>query len=366
MKKEKIKQQIDFNEVDNHVYINNSIFNELLNCQELNHISRRAYAYGYYCLITYLYKNAKYQKYLLKQSDLKKILGYNPEHRGLDIISKKDGLLDRMGYTETITDFPIRIDTGRMIVFDMYRNTKNKISFGEVISNNYKVKLPVKAFYKDKKSKEAGILNGSYYNADDCHVFDVESFLECVGNEAIGCVGFFIASYIKALEISLRTGPFSNMIKVANAFGLTKKTFYKYINALVEAGLIDVDFRHNQDVREVSLYLRHQLNDWRKACLTKYNNSCFISGAEVNLHVHHVYEPFGLIRDRIFDQGGIEYKPFNEYPREELDFLSYRIIQAHYDVEGIPLREDLHILLHQLYGNSPSIKDLTEFINQFK
>lgn len=365
MNKEKIKQSIDYNMVDWQVYINNSIFPDLLKSQDLKHISRKAYAYCYYCLITYLYINGKYKKMLLKQSDLKEILGYSPDNRKMDFISKKNGLLDEMGYTETISDFPIRIDTGRLIVFDMYREAKRKFSLRLDVPSNYKVKLPFKAFYQDKKSKDAGLFNGTYYNANDCHVFDIERFIECVSNEQIGCEGFFIVCYIKMIGISLRTGSYSNTKGVRDALGISKKTFEKYINLLAKAGLLDVDFRHTQKTKEISFYLRQQLNDWREKWLAKYENRCFISGDEGNLHVHHVQEPFGLIRDRIFDQSGIKYKPFNEYPKEELDFLSYRIIQEHKEIEGIPLREDLHNLLHQIYGNSPSKENLMQIKNRY-
>jgi hypothetical protein len=360
MNKEKIKKLINYNVTDCPVYINNSIFTDLLKCGEMNSIRQKAYAYGFYCLITYLYRNAKYQHYLLKQPDVKEILGYSPENRDLDYISKKHGLLDEMGYTETITDFPVRINTGKMIFLDMYRDTKNKGSLGKEVPSNYKVKKPVKAFYKDEKSKEAELLNGSFYNANDCHIFDIESFLECVSNEAIGCVGYFITSYIKTFNISLRTGSFSTTVNVRDALGPSVKTFSKYIIELAQVGLLDVDFRHNQEVKEVSIYLRQHLNTWRDECLAKYDGKCFISCSETNLDVHHVNEPFALIRDRIFDQSGIKYKPFNEYNKEELDFLSYRMVQEHKELEGIPLRADLHKLLHKLYGNAPSLENIIE------
>lgn len=365
MNKEKIKHLIDFNVVDCQVYINNSIFTDLLKCQELNQIRQKAYAYGYYCLTTYLYRNAKYQHFLLKQPDLKEILGYSRENRDLDFISKKNGLLDMLGYTETITDFPVRLDNGRLIGFVMYRDAKNNFLHNNNVPSNYKVKFPIKAFYKDEKSKEKGYLNGSYYDATDCHRFDINSFFECISDEKIGCVGFFMVSYIKLLGTSLRTGSYSNTKDVRDSLGLSKKTFEKYINLLAKAGLLDVDFRHNQKTKEVSLYLRQQLNDWRERCLTRYDNKCFISGSTKSLHIHHVHEPFGLIRDRVFNKCGIEYKPFKEYPKEELDFLSYKIKQVHKGIEGIPLRGDLHNLLHNLFGNSPSLENLIEFKNRY-
>lgn len=365
MNKEQVKNLIGYTETDWQVFINNSIFVDLLKCQDLKHISRKAYAYGYYSLITYLYINGKYRINLLKQSELKEILGFSPDHRGLDEISKKNGLLDLMGYTETVADFPVRLDNGKQISFVMYRDSPKNISFNNNVSNNYKVKYPIKAFYRDEKSKKEGHLNGSFYYADDCHSFDVECFLNCVSNESIGCVGFFIVSYIKFLGISLRTGSYSNTKEVWEALGLTRKTFSKYINLLAREGLLDVDFRHNQDVKEISLYLRQQLNDWREVCLAKYGNRCIISGSNQNLHVHHVHEPFGLIRDRIFDQSGIKYKPFSEYSKEELEFLSYRVVQAHQEIEGVPLRKDLHNLLHNLFGNSPSKGNLNELKNRY-
>ncbi|MBY0157203.1 hypothetical protein H0178_15525 [Cytobacillus firmus] len=196
MEKESIIQLINYNIVDCPVYINNSIYEDLINAKVLNHISQKAYAYAYYCLITYLYKNAKYQYHLIKQCDLKAILGFSPDNRKMDFISKKDGLLDKIGYTETITDFPIRIETSKCSILDMYRNARERYNLNLEVSKNYKVKYPIKAFYKDTVSQETGLRNGSNYNTNDCHAFNIEMFLNCVSNKDLGCVGFFIACFL--------------------------------------------------------------------------------------------------------------------------------------------------------------------------
>lgn len=360
MDKQKIKQLIGFNIVDCPVYINNSIFNELLKCNLLSHISHLSYAYGYYCLITHLYRNAKYQNFLLKQSDLKEILGYSPNNRSLDFISKMHGLLDELGYTETITDFPVRIDTGKLIVVDMYRKVKCNSFLNIEVPSNYRVKLPVRAFYKDSKSKQVGELNGSYYEASDCHKFDLEMFIDCVSNNNIGCTGFFIASFIKALNIIPKSGPFSNLVGIAKMLRIQKKTLRKYVKHFAENGILEVDYRHNQDVKVISIYLRQQLEFWREKCLKKHKSCCLITGSKDHLEIHHVDEPFALIRDRVFQKSGIDYKPFDEYHREELDFLKFRIVQEHYGIEGIPLREDIHKLLHKIYGNFPRLENIYE------
>lgn len=68
-----------------------------------------------------------------------------------------------------------------------------------------------------------------------------------------------------------------------------------------------------------------------------------------------------MVRDRIFTQCGIGYRPLKEYATDELNFITYKLKEAHKHIEGIPLRKDLHFLLHKNYGKYLTEKDFIFF-----
>ncbi|MEW9674151.1 hypothetical protein [Ammoniphilus sp. 3BR4] len=364
MKKEEIKQLIKYNVVDTPVYINNDIFDDIKNCKVIEHISQQSFAYGYYCIITYLYRNAKYNQHFLKQKEIKHILGYSPTNSKVDFLVKKGGVLDELGYTRSITDFPVCIPSNKIIKYDTYQNVKNQLHTSSESLRNFKVKFPVRAFFKSRDSEYKERLDGSYFNAENCHLFDIEMFIDCLGDEELGCTGFYIASYIKYLNITLETGRFGNTF-VLNELNISKKSILKYLWALEKNNIIDVKIRHGYNVQEISLFLRNQLKEWRDHAFRKHGAKCLVCGSTENLVIHHVDEPFSLIRDRVFEQCGIQYKQFDEYSHEELEFLKYRIIHEHKDVEGVPLRDDIHKLYHCKYPKINNKHSLLEFKSRY-
>jgi hypothetical protein len=124
-----------------------------------NHI---AASYSYIYLVTWLYRYAKYGIKHYNVSELKQILGYSPKSKELDFLIKKNGLLDQIGYLETVKDFPIssiyKHGESEEIEFamlsDLDEDTKELIKKYSNLSRKYTIKFPVKAFFRNRESEE--------------------------------------------------------------------------------------------------------------------------------------------------------------------------------------------------------------------
>ena len=146
MNYEEMQKLLEHNaEKQNDVRVPNEIFDDLVSCEllkvEKNHgrANHMAFAFSYFYLITYLYRECKFD-YIrpLSTKDLKRMLGYGETNKRLDYIIKKGGVLDQMGYTETTFDYPVRwyIEDKYCVQFETYSN------YSEEERKEYKDFLP--------------------------------------------------------------------------------------------------------------------------------------------------------------------------------------------------------------------------------
>ena len=118
-------------------------------------------------------------------------------------------------------------------------------------------------------------------------------------------------------------------------------------------------------------YLRyHATTEWKQECFKKANNMCEISGHKgkrtLKLTVHHASESFYSISKRAHKQLGIRYHKFiNEYKPEDLSALVSIIKEAHKDVVGVVITEDLHEILHKKFTD-PTYEQYKQFKKNYK
>ena len=118
-------------------------------------------------------------------------------------------------------------------------------------------------------------------------------------------------------------------------------------------------------------YLRfHATSEWKQECFKKANNMCEISGHKgkrtLKLTVHHASESFYSISKRAHKQLGIRYHKFiNEYKPEDLSALVSIIKEAHKDVVGVVMTENMHAMLHQKFNN-PTYDDYKQFKKEYR
>lgn len=240
-----LKDRLYFGEKEDNMFIPNEIFEDLPKHIEKGiHIP---FAYSYYYLITYLYRYAKYDKYLYTNEDIKEILGYNKSTKGLDYLIKRNGLLDEIGYTSSDKDFPIGWQYSKEedeLIFTMWSEFKE--DYGMVkypnMSRKYSIKVPEKALYR--YIHEDGTFDGgTFYEIENTHNILPQVFLFCMSIDDIGCNGFYLYSYLKHKNDLFKQGYDISIEGLSKVTTLSNRTINRILDALKKHNLIRFQIR---------------------------------------------------------------------------------------------------------------------------
>lgn len=246
-----IKSLLEINRKEAQVFLPNEIFSDLQdNITNGTHV---AYAYSYLYLTQFLYRNCKYfnTKTLIDGKVIKQILGYSESNRTMNYITKKSGLLDSIGYTETTKDIPLswdfKKDDGEGLSFYMSSNEKGTLE----IPKMFFLKKPLKAFERtiQRVDKDGQIveeeMQGTFYDVSNTHSVDFDVFMCCMANDEIGTTGFYLYSWLKHKNDIFKGGYDVSYEKLSAETGLPRSTMIQYLNALKSYRLIR--FKFNQE-----------------------------------------------------------------------------------------------------------------------
>lgn len=204
--------------------------------------SQTAFAYSYIYYITYLYRYCKYiddNGKKITQENIKEFLGYSPKNKKVDFIIKKGGILDNLHYTKTTTDYPLRYyyDSQDILCFDTISN----YSFIKKNNRNYKIKKPLKSFYRTQEYPLTNQLTGTFYEVEHAHRIDFSTFTSIVKEKELGTTGFYLYAFLKHKNDLFKTGYQRSSMKIGNEIGLSDTTVRKYISLLESHYLINVE-----------------------------------------------------------------------------------------------------------------------------
>jgi hypothetical protein len=282
MKYEEIQELLQFNdEHENKVFMPNEIFNDLdqtsFKCPSHQHF---AYSYIYFVYWQYRY-NKHMSKYgLIDSKKIKEILGFNSDTKGLDYITKKNGLLDQMEYTSTVKDIPVawELDEHNQIQFSMMSEYEDVLSVWN-LPRKYSIKYPVKAFYRYPKDEEMqkeyneGYEDGTYYDISNTHEIPFNVFLYCMDNDQIGITGFYIYSFIKRKNDYYKGEWSISMEQMPNEIRLPRSTLLRYLDVLRKHRVVDA--YHNQEYfclaleeRKANSYISNKFDEFTYKALT--------------------------------------------------------------------------------------------------
>ncbi|MFE4525071.1 hypothetical protein ACFRCQ_23690 [Cytobacillus firmus] len=285
MKYETIEELLQYNEKESKIFIPNEIFDDLKKkFNELKpdikddksaaiittstgvkrrkrgknkglNINHLAFSYSYYYLISWIYRYAKHRttNEIIDNGKVKEILGYNADTKGLDYITKKNGLLDQMEYTKTDKDFPLTWTFNQFegLEFSMLSEyieaetkdnpfvTKSSILEMYQIPRKYTVKYPVKAFYR---TQESDYENGTFYEVENTHMIPFDVFMYCMDNENIGTIGFYLYCFIKRMNDFYSGGWDTSIENLILETEIPESTLLKYIDVLRKYKMIDVEY----------------------------------------------------------------------------------------------------------------------------
>lgn len=103
--------------------------------------------------------------------------------------------------------------------------------------------------------------------------------------------------------------------------------------------------------KSLAKFIRGNIGEWKNKSMKQCNYRCIITG-ESNFQIHHLYSFSKILNETIKENKDIKiYSSLSNYTDDELFFIlsKFKEKQAEYPL-GVCLREDLHILFHQLYG----------------
>ncbi|MEK4387533.1 hypothetical protein MKZ25_17455 [Solibacillus sp. FSL W7-1464] len=270
-----IKSVLEINGKESQVFLPNEIFDDLLDY--LKSGTQVAYAYNYLYLTQFLYRNCKYFniKALIDVKMIKQVLGYSESNRTMNFITKKGGLLDNIGYTESTKDFPLGWDfkkaEGEALSFSMASDMPKEML--PPIPKMFFLKKPLKAFERTilKQDKETNELveehiQGTFYDVSNTHSVDFDVFMYCMANEELGTVGFYLYSWLKHNN-DIFGGYDVSYEKLCAETGLARTTMIQYLNALKAYFL--VRFKFNQE------YFVIGMTEGERMATTYYTNDYF-------------------------------------------------------------------------------------------
>ncbi|CAI6275049.1 hypothetical protein [Bacillus subtilis] len=208
MTSEEIKSLLQYSEMQSNHIMPNEIFRDLQSEPSIKNVNHIAFCYSYYYLTSWLYRQAKYDESaeLLTQDILRGILGVGKKTQAYDYLIKKNGVMEAIGYLETVADYPYAVELSKdkpvaEPIFHM-RSELEGMELAEYFKNqrNFKVKFPVKGFHRSRDSYEDNHDDGTFFDAFDFHLIPFEVFVYCVSNSKIGYKGFYLYGYLRHMN----------------------------------------------------------------------------------------------------------------------------------------------------------------------
>jgi hypothetical protein len=242
------------------VYLPNDIFDDFRQSQLFRNWQQEAFAYTFYYVISYLYRNCLYSKVIdiddLGLGAIKKNI-LNVGSKTFDMIYTKNGLLDQLGYTVTHTDIPIYAllkDDGSLNGFCTYSDFQATTEHKRDIPNNFRFKLPLKALYHvppkdylelEKKRKDdieiddlLSYTDGHFFDVYSSHKIQIECLIACLSNPKLGYKGFYLYGFYRRQSDRFKGGYNASIEQIQNIIPISTKTLYQYHVELEKMNLI--------------------------------------------------------------------------------------------------------------------------------
>lgn len=272
-----VKSKLKYNDLESKLYIPNEIFDDL---SIIDNGSHRAFAYSYYYLINYLYRNTKYGQLIITTNDIKEILGYSKNTNELNYIFKKGGVLDSINYTETTTNYPVGWELDNEFVEPVFHlvndlDVNSQLLYKSRHTNRHTIKQPLRSFYRELVDRDINYQSGTYFIIENTHLIEFEVFDFCMNNSELGCIGFYIYSYLKMMNDKFQCGYDAGRDRLSIETGIKSTTLEKYRTRLRAYNMITLI--HNQHYFSVGV-----TEDKRKASSNKSNHYSQFSNVKVD------------------------------------------------------------------------------------
>lgn len=217
------------------IQIHNEIFNDFSHIK-FKTWKHRGFAYAYYYLVTYIYRNALYgirepEEY--SQKSIIDILIRN--HTSISYIVKRNGLLDKSNYLKTTRNYPtVYYMDDEILEFATIENWRDMNALKPNVSTSFFIKKPVKAFNRYDED-----FSGTFYSYQNTHRIPIFRFISIITNEKLGYVGLYIYAYLSMMNDKFVNGFQISNRDLADAIGCaSERTISKYTTQLESLGYI--------------------------------------------------------------------------------------------------------------------------------
>lgn len=244
LSKREIRYMVAFKEKESYLLMPNNIFDILPQDEELMNAKTPhvAIAYTYIYFITWLYRYAKYGVMDLENvtdKRIKYILGLAETNKEINYIIKKNGVLDTLGITKTVSflEAPVEWyfweDDTSHPEWSYFKDRNDGL---KVNVKRKQIKEPV--FAINTREVNDTEYNGTFYDKEYTHQIPFEVFIECMTNPDLGCTAFYIYGYLASrcgtnggqIQVSVET--------ISKRTGIRHTTRDKALDALKKFGLI--------------------------------------------------------------------------------------------------------------------------------
>lgn len=236
MDKEKLKSWLNIEENMMFIQMPNEIFDDF-NKAEFSSFNHKCFAYAYYYICCYLYRNALYGTNTDRYSQQNIIKLFVSNKTMVSYITKANGLLDQIKYTRTTTDYPISAYMcDGLLEFGMVKELRKKMVGVEINhSPRFSIKEPIKALIRFDDED----FTGTFYSYQNTHKIDIKRFIEIITDKELGHVGLFIYGYFSMMCDRFPNGFQITVLELSEIVGCSERTIKKYVARLEEVGMLD-------------------------------------------------------------------------------------------------------------------------------
>ena len=253
-------ENIKYQDENANIRLPNNIFkylsDSIKNKSGSTNIQQVAFSYAYLITNAFLYKYAHYVDIdngtYIQNSDIKELLGYNRKTKTIDKIIKKNGILDKLGLTETIKDYPIRFITNPkehindiplrefIVISELNIDDINYNTIKNIVKNrNYEINEPLFLTTGFKDSEY-----GTLYNIERTHEITLKEFIKFIFDEELNNIDFLIYGFLKSRCKGYKDNMKAMAVyKIVLEIGIDRSTFYEHLEILKRKKYIKVNHK---------------------------------------------------------------------------------------------------------------------------
>ena len=236
------------------IYIPNEVFKDLttvLKSIKGGNIKELSFSYAYLVTVGFLYRYANYvdvdEGTYIQNRNIKELLGYSHTTKTVDKIIKKNGILDMMGLTDTIKNYPVffnleegEINKCNIVEFTTIDELDDKDKYKSIVKNrNFEVKDPtyITSGYKDREY-------GTLYDTQNTHRVTIGEFIKFIEDEKLNNTDFLLYCYFKSKCKGFKKNKRELSLSIIlSDIDISQESFYRYLKNLKDMKFIKVKHR---------------------------------------------------------------------------------------------------------------------------